>query len=219
MPVKTAIAYIRVSTQKQGKSGLGIEAQQAAITMFASAAGYEIIETFIEVETGKGADALSLRPQLATTIEIARLTGATVIAAKLDRVTRDVHFGSGLFNRSDVSFRICDMPHADNFQLNIMLSVAQLEREMISTRTKAALAAARERGQRLGSPNSCANQKAASVARAEDLRAIVAPIADRPLRAIAAHLNDNGITTPTGAAWSSVTVMRLLDRLQLKEAA
>jgi DNA invertase Pin-like site-specific DNA recombinase len=217
--MKTAIAYIRVSTQKQGKSGLGLEAQQTAITAFAANHGFDVIEIFVEIETGKGADALKTRPQLATALEVARLTGATVIAAKLDRITRDVHFGSGLFGRADIAFKIADMPHADNFQINIMLSVAQLEREMISTRTKAALAAAKERGQKLGSPNSCANQAARSVAFAETLRAFVAPIIDLPSRAIAAALNDAGLFTPTGGAWSSVTVLRLINRLNLKEAA
>ena len=138
-----------------------------------------------------------------------------MIAAKLDRVTRDVHFGSGLFNRSDVSFKIVDMPHADNFQLNIMLSVAQLEREMISTRTIAALAAAKARGQKLGSPNSCAMQRDRSMAFAEGLPPIVAPLLHLPSRSIAAALNAQGVTTPTGGAWSSVTVLRLVNRLQV----
>ena len=217
--MKTAIAYLRVSTQAQGKSGLGIEAQQAAICADAAVNGFEIIATFVEIETGKGSDALKTRPQLATAIEIARLTGATVIVAKLDRLTRDVHFGSGLFNRTDIAFRCSDMPHANNLLLNITLSVAQNEREMISARTKAALSAARERGQRLGSPNSCANQKNRSVAFAEGLRAIVEPISHLTSRAIASALNEQGVVTPTGGTWSSVTVLRLLDRLQLKEAA
>jgi DNA invertase Pin-like site-specific DNA recombinase len=211
--MKPAIAYVRVSTQKQGKSGLGLEAQQAAIAAFAAAEGFTIAETFIEIETGKGADALKTRPQLATALEVARLTKATVIAAKLDRITRDVHFGSGLFMRTDVSFRIADMPHADNFQINIMLSVAQLEREMISTRTKAALGAARERGQRLGSPTTPAILKNRSAAFAEGLRAIVVPLIGMSSRAIAAALNAQGIKTATGSDWSSVTVIRLIDRL------
>jgi DNA invertase Pin-like site-specific DNA recombinase len=199
-PVKHAIAYIRVSTQKQGRSGLGLEAQQAAITSFAAAEGFSIAETFVEIETGKGADALETRPQLAAALAAAAACKGTVIVAKLDRLTRDVHFGSGLMARG-VSFK-----------------VAEKERELISTRTKAALSAARERGQRLGSPNSCANQKNRSVAFAEGLRGIVAPIAHLTSRTIAAHLNDNGVVTPTGGAWSSVTVLRLIDRLNLKLA-
>jgi DNA invertase Pin-like site-specific DNA recombinase len=212
--MKTAIAYIRVSTQKQGKSGLGLEAQAAQIAAFAAAEGFEIIDTLVEIETGKGADALDTRPQLATALEIARLTGSTVVVAKLDRLTRDVHFGSGLM-QAKVAFRIADMPNADNFQIHIMLAVAEKEREMISARTKAALAAARERGTKLGSPTSPALLRDRSSAFAEGLRAIVAPIAHLPTRAIAAHLNERGITTATGGDWQSMTVCRLLDRLQV----
>jgi DNA invertase Pin-like site-specific DNA recombinase len=214
--MKPAIAYLRVSTQQQGKSGLGIEAQLAAITAFASQHAFEIIDVVTEIETGKGSDALRTRPQLATVIEIARLTGATVVAAKLDRLTRDVHFGSGLFNRTDVAFKIADMPHADNFQLNIMLSVAQLEREMISKRTTAALAAAKARGVKLGGPNGCAMQKNRARAFAESLRPVVIPLIEgRSSREIAAHLNARGITTSTGGAWQSETVLRLINRLEI----
>ena len=93
--MKTAIAYIRVSTQKQGRSGLGLEAQATAIKAFAASEGFTIIDTYVEVETGKGADELETRPQLAAALELARLTGATIVVAKLDRLTRDVHFGNG----------------------------------------------------------------------------------------------------------------------------
>jgi DNA invertase Pin-like site-specific DNA recombinase len=198
--MKPAIGYIRVSTQAQGRSGLGLGAQTAAIAQFAANEGFEIIETFTEIETGKGADALLTRPQLATALEVARLTHATIVAAKLDRLTRDVHFGSGLFMRTDVAFRIADMPHADNFQINIMLSVAQLEREMISKRTKVALQAARERGQKLGSPTTAAILKDRSAAFAASLKAIVEPMLGQSSRAIAATLNERGITTSTGGA-------------------
>ena len=208
-----ALAYIRVSDQKQGKSGLGLEAQAADIDTYCEANRIELIDRFVEVETGKGADALALRPQLATALEVARLTGATVIASKLDRITRNVHFGSGLFSRTDVRFIVTSMPHADNFQLNIMLSVAQLEAEMISNRTKAALAAAKRRGVVLGQPIGNARQRAAAVAFAEGLRPIVAPVIDRSSRAIAAHLNSLGVKTPTGAPWRSGTIVRLIDRL------
>lgn len=213
--MKTAIAYIRVSTQQQGKSGLGLEAQLAAVHTFAAAEGFEIVSTFTEIETGKGADALITRPQLATALETARLTGSTVIVAKLDRLTRDVHFGSGLFARTDVSFKCADMPHANNFMLNIMLAVAQQEREMISTRTKVALQAAKERGQVLGSPTTPTILKNRSSAFAENLRAVVAPMFGQSSRAIAAALNERGVASMTGGLWSSVTVLRLLDRLQV----
>jgi len=213
--MKTAIAYIRVSDQKQGRSGLGIEAQLAAVAQFAANFGFEIIDTYVEVETGKGADALDKRPQLATALEVARLTGATVVGAKLDRITRNVHFGSGLFGRTDIAFKIADMPHADNFQLNIMLAVAQLEAEMISNRTKAALQAAKERGTKLGSPTSPAILRDRSTAFAEGLRAIVMPMRGQSSRAIAAALNDRGIKTPKGGSWSSVTALRLVNRLEI----
>jgi DNA invertase Pin-like site-specific DNA recombinase len=211
--MKTAIAYIRVSTQQQGKSGLGIEAQQFAIDRFAAAYGFDLISTFIEIETGKGADALDQRPQLATALEIARLTGATVVVAKLDRLTRDVHFGSGLM-QAKVAFRIADMPNADNFQIHIMLALAEKEREMISTRTKLALAAARERGTKLGSPTSPALLRDRSDAFAEGLRDIVTPVINLSSRRIASFLNDQGVKTQTGGAWQSRTVLRLVERLQ-----
>lgn len=149
--MKAAIAYIRVSTQKQGRSGLGLEAQQAQIAAFAAAEGFTIVKTVVEVETGKGSDALETRPQLAAALEAAAKIGGPVVVAKLDRLTRDVHFGSGLMARK-VSFKVADLPNADNFQLHLFLALAEKERELISVRTKAALAAARERGQKLGSP-------------------------------------------------------------------
>jgi DNA invertase Pin-like site-specific DNA recombinase len=149
--MKAAVAYIRVSTQKQGRSGLGLEAQTADISRFAAAEGYALVETFIEIETGKGADALDRRPQLAAALQAANAANGTIIVAKLDRLARDVHFISGLMVRK-VPFRVVELPHADNFQLHLFAALAEQEREMISARTKAALAAARERGQKLGSP-------------------------------------------------------------------
>src|SRR4051812_20634171 len=118
--MKIAIAYLRVSTQQQGRSGLGLEAQTAQIAAFATAQGFTIAATFVEIETGKGADALARRPQLAAAIEASK--GHTLVVAKLDRLTRDVHFGSGLMLRRDVSFRVVELPNADNFMLHIMLS-------------------------------------------------------------------------------------------------
>jgi DNA invertase Pin-like site-specific DNA recombinase len=211
--MKSAIAYVRVSTDRQGKSGLGIEAQQAAINAFCQSYGYELIDVIIEIETGKGSDALRTRPQLATALEIARLTGAVIVSAKLDRITRNVAFGATLFQRTDISFRIADMPNADNFQINIMLSVAQLEAEMISKRTKAALQAARERGQVLGGGQGALVQKNAAAAFAEGFRAIVAPMSHLPVRAIAAELNARGLKTATGADWAHATTHRLIQRL------
>jgi DNA invertase Pin-like site-specific DNA recombinase len=211
LAVKSAIAYIRVSTQQQGRSGLGLEAQVAQINAFAAAEGFVITATFTEVETAKG-DALATRPQLVAAIEAAK--GATLVVAKLDRLTRDVHFGSGLMLRTDVAFRIADMPHANNFLINIMLAVAQQEREAISARTTAALAAAKARGQKLGSPTTPTILKSRSAAFAANLRAIVEPLLGQSSRAIAAHLNAQGVLTATGGAWSSATVLRMLNRLE-----
>ncbi|QIO34340.1 recombinase family protein [Bradyrhizobium sp. 1(2017)] len=213
--MKTAVAYIRVSTQKQGRSGLGLEAQQAAIAAFAAAEGFEIAETFVEIETAKGADALETRPQLAAAIELATKTKGTVIVAKLDRLTRDVHFGSGLMSRR-VGFRVAAMPHADNFQLHIMLAVAEKERQDISDRTKAALAACKARGVKLGAPNAGQSKAAAAAAFAESLRETVEPLMCQSSRQIAAHLNARGITTAEGSSWQSAQVIRLIARLQPK---
>ncbi|GAB9179513.1 recombinase family protein [Bradyrhizobium diazoefficiens] len=213
--MKTAVAYIRVSTQKQGRSGLGLEAQQAAITRFAAAEGYDVVETFVEVETGKGSDALDTRPQLAAAIACATKAKGTVIVAKLDRLTRDVHFGSGLMARK-IAFKVAEMPHADNFQLHLFLALAEQEREMISNRTKAALAACKARGVKLGAPDAGQNKAAAAVAFAESLREIVEPVMCQSSRQIAAHLNARGITTAEGSSWQSAQVIRLIARLQQK---
>ncbi|MBR0802855.1 recombinase family protein [Bradyrhizobium japonicum] len=214
--MKTAVAYIRVSTQQQGRSGLGLEAQQATIARFAAAEGYEVVETFVEIETGKGSDALETRPQLAAAVARATKAKGTVIVAKLDRLTRDVHFGSGLMARK-IAFKVAEMPHADNFQLHLFLALAEQEREMISTRTKAALAACKARGVKLGAPNAGQNKAAAAAAFAESLREVVEPIMCQPSRQIAAHLNARGITTAEGSSWQSAQVIRLIARLQPKE--
>ncbi|MDA9539196.1 resolvase [Bradyrhizobium sp. CCBAU 21362] len=214
--MKTAIAYIRVSTQKQGRSGLGLEAQQATVARFAAAEGYKIVETFVEVETGKGGDALETRPQLAAAIARATKAKGTVIVAKLDRLTRDVHFGSGLMARK-IAFKVAEMPHADNFQLHLFLALAEQEREMISNRTKAALAACKARGVKLGAPNAGQNKAQAAAAFAESLREVIEPVMCQSSRQIAAHLNARGIATAEGSSWQSAQVIRLIARLQPKE--
>jgi DNA invertase Pin-like site-specific DNA recombinase len=212
--MKTAVAYIRVSTQQQGKSGLGIEAQEAAIARFAEAEGYRIIHTYKEIETGKGSDALAKRPQLEMALLCAKSNGCPVIVAKLDRLSRDVAFIAGLMAQR-VPFIVTDLgANADPFMLHIYAALAEQERRMISTRTVAALAAAKQRGVKLGSPNGNAKQAGRAQAFAESLRAIVMPIAHLPSRAIADALNDEGIKTQTGGAWQSMTVLRLLERLK-----
>jgi DNA invertase Pin-like site-specific DNA recombinase len=215
--MQPAIAYVRVSTARQGRSGLGLDAQVASITAFAASAGFEVVDTIVEVETGKGSDALARRPQLATALEIARLTGATLVVAKLDRLTRSVEFGANLLNRG-VDFRLADHPDANNFMIHILLAFAEKERQDISDRTTAALAAAKARGQRLGSPTTPGINRGRAAAFATSLRDVVTPLLHLSSRAIAAELNSRGLFTAAGAAWSSVTVLRLLARLQGAEA-
>src|SRR5205823_4234817 len=137
---RPAVAYCRVSTRAQGKSGLGLEAQAAAIDRFADAEGYRLAERFVEIETGKGADALDRRPKLASALRTARKLGKDVpiICAKLDRLSRDVHFISGLMAKR-VPFVIAEMPLADPFTLHIWAAMAQQERALISRRTKEGL--------------------------------------------------------------------------------
>ncbi|MGY3621242.1 recombinase family protein [Bradyrhizobium sp. USDA 10063] len=220
-----SISYIRVSREKQGRSGLGLEAQQAAIRSFCAAHGYQIAAEYREVETGKGHDALERRPQLAAAMQAARKLGtgtkrkhdaAPVIVAKLCRLSRDVAFISGLMAER-VPFIVAELgPDVDPFMLHIYAAVAEKERNTIGERTKAALAAAKARGVVLGSPTIAASNRQAANAHAESLRAIIEPIKHLSTRRIAAILNEDGHTTQRGGEWSSVTVMRLLDRLKLR---
>jgi DNA invertase Pin-like site-specific DNA recombinase len=212
--MKPIVAYIRVSTVRQGKSGLGLEAQKAAIARFTAQEGFRIIYTYVEVETGKGADALDKRPQLNMALLCAKHNGCAVVVAKLDRLSRDVAFIAGLMAQR-VPFIVCDLgANADPFMLHIYAALAEQERRMISSRTKVALQAARERGKKLGSPTTPAIMKDRSLAFAESLRAIVMPIINLSSRRIAAILNAGGHTTPEGHPWQSKTVLRLVARLQ-----
>jgi DNA invertase Pin-like site-specific DNA recombinase len=209
------IAYVRVSTQQQGKSGLGLEAQKAAIVRFCETEGYNLGETFIEVETGKGSDALDRRPQLNKALNAAKAAGGCpIVVAKLDRLSRDVHFISGLMAQR-VPFIVAEFgPNVDPFMLHIYAALAEKERAMISARTKSALAAAKAKGKILGQPAGNARQRERAVAYAQSLREIVEPI--RYLmssRAIAEHLNERGIPTQTGGKWQSATVLRMLERI------
>jgi DNA invertase Pin-like site-specific DNA recombinase len=211
--MKSAVAYIRVSSHKQGKSGLGLEAQEAAIARFAAAEGYHITRTFVEVETGKGADALDRRPQLAAALATAKGITAPVIVAKLDRLSRDVAFIAGLMVQQ-VPFIVCDLgANCDPFMLHIYAALAEQERRMISSRTKVALQAAKDRGVKLGSPTTAAILSDRSAAFAETLREVVTPLRGLSSHKIAAVLNDRGVKSSTGGAWSNKTVLRLLDRL------
>ena len=218
--MRAAVSYIRVSKPKQGRSGLGLEAQQAAIKTFCAQHGYKIEAEYREVETGKGADALERRPELAAAMKVARKLGkggkahaAPVIIAKLDRLSRDVHFISGLMVQR-VPFVVTELGlDVDPFMLHIHAAVAEKERNRIAQRTKEALAAAKARGQQLGNPNIGQLRQAEAHERAASLRAIIEPLRGLPAKRISAILNEKKITTPRGGNWQATQVIRLLARL------
>jgi DNA invertase Pin-like site-specific DNA recombinase len=217
-PMQPMIAYLRVSTQKQGTSGLGLEAQNQAIRRFAEAEGRRVIETFTEVETGKGADALDRRPQLAAAIRAARKVKCPVVVSKLDRLSRDVHFISGLM-RERVPFIVTELgADTDPFMLHIYAALAEKERRLISERTKASLAAAKARGVKLGGANAQSELAAKEAQdRAEELRLLFTELAKLSARKAAQELNRRGIATPAGGKWHAVTVLRVRQRLSLAQ--
>jgi DNA invertase Pin-like site-specific DNA recombinase len=213
------ISYIRVSTAQQGASGLGLEAQQAAVAGYVKPRG-ELLGEFVEVETGKGANALARRPQLRAALDACKRQGATLLIAKLDRLARNVHFISGLLE-SGADFVAADMPQANKTMIQIHSVMAEWERDQISARTKAALAAARSRGVRLGTAgpanlrrNIAERQKAAN-AFAARLSSIIAGFRARRLshRAMVAELNAIGVHAPRGGQWSLVQLQRMLHRI------
>lgn len=221
---RQVIAYYRVSTQRQGKSGLGLEAQRKAVVEFAAREGLEVVGEYTEVETGKGADALDRRPVLAATLALAKKLRASVVVAKLDRLSRDVHFISGLMAQR-VPFVVAELGiDADPFMLHLFAALGEKERAMISARTKAALAAAKERGVKLGSPALDKARVAAEEARAaaaDDFARHLAPVVGAiqkqgitGLRAIARELSTRKVETRRGGTWTPVQVGELLKRLE-----
>jgi DNA invertase Pin-like site-specific DNA recombinase len=212
--MKTAIAYVRVSTGKQAKSGLGLEAQEAALARFAEAEGYKLVQTFTEVETGKGADAFDRRPQLNAALALAKKHKAPIIVAKLDRLSRDVHFISGLMTHR-TPFIVAELgADADPFMLHLYAALAEKERRLISQRTRDALAAKKAQGVKLGGLNAGSiKNRDEALERAEALRPIFAELAGLSYRKIATELNARNIATPQGGRWHAVTVERVLSRL------
>jgi DNA invertase Pin-like site-specific DNA recombinase len=207
------ISYLRVSTAQQGKSGLGVEAQRAAVTKFAADNGMDIIAEFVEIETGKGADALDRRPQLAAALKLARKHKCAVAVAKLDRLSRDVHFISGLMSHK-VPFVVAELgPSVDPFTLHIYAALAQQERRMISDRTRVGLAAAKARGVVLGNADLAKANRDAAAARAADLKPLMLELVGLSAHAAAAELNGRSVPTPTGAPWSAKTVIRVRERI------
>ena len=215
MEPKTVVSYIRVSTQRQGRSGLGLEAQREAIVRFAKAEGFVVAGEHVEVETGKGADALERRPKLAAAIKAARKVKCPIVVSKLDRLSRDVHFISGLMVHK-VPFIVTELgADIDPFMLHIYAAVAEKERRMIGERTRLALQAAKARGIKLGGTNaqSLRNRDAARQ-RAEQLLPIMVELSGMSANQAAHELNRRGIATPRGGRWHALTVIRLRERIK-----
>lgn len=225
------IGYIRVSTAKQGRSGLGLEAQQHAIQQFLNGGDWQLLQTFVEVESGKKNN----RPQLKAALEACQRTGAKLIIAKLDRLSRNVAFIATLME-AGVKFIACDMPQATEFTVHILAAVAQHERMMISQRTKDALKAAKARGKRLGNPHGF-DSDSAKVGRIEGAKARkahsqtfaskvhphVAGYREQGLsfREVAKRLNDEGVLTASGQVgkWTGAAVRKICIRVEGRKAA
>lgn len=230
MVVMRFVAYLRVSTDKQGKAGLGIEAQRDLVKRHL---GEERpIQEFVEVESGKRTD----RPQLAAALAACRVHGATLIIAKLDRLARNLHFISGLMERG-VDFIAADNPHANRLTIHILSAVAEEEARMISHRTKDALAAAKARGVKLGNPNGARAFRGKQIGNAAALSAVKAKAARRAADivaeieriksdvgstsygAIARALNESGVRTPRGGRWHPMSVKLVVKRVVTKAVA
>lgn len=215
------VAYYRVSTQKQGRSGLGLEAQRKMVLDFVTVNGGELVAEFTEVESGKRDD----RPELLAAMKKADLVGARLLVGKLDRLSRDLHFITSL-QKSKVDFVVCDLPGCDSFTINIYGALAQREREMISARTKAGLAAARARGVKLGTNNLKPELvKEASIKgvkalkdKADAFAAKVLPVIEamqkdgKGLRAIARELDSLMVQTARGGKWTPAAVKNVIAR-------
>lgn len=219
------VCYLRVSTTKQGASGLGLSAQEQAVKQYASSIGGKITATFTEVETGK----LNARPQLTQALHLAKVTGATLVIAKLDRLSRNAAFLMTLQD-AGVKFVAADLPQANNLTIGIMALVAQQEAEAISKRTKEALQAAKRKGKVLGNPNGAAallraakgNTAALSAikTKADSHAANLLPVLESlkaegitSLGGIANALNTRGMLTPRGGIWHKTSVSNLMARI------
>jgi DNA invertase Pin-like site-specific DNA recombinase len=225
------ISYLRVSTQRQGKSGLGLEAQREAVAVYLNGGTWTLVQEMVEVESGKRSD----RPQLARALSLCRVHGAKLLVAKLDRLARNVAFISTLME-SGVEFEAVDLPQANKLTVHIMAAMAEHEAAAISARTKGALGAAKARGTKLGgyrhkkddgtlfeiktvaskgNLESVKVRAARAGKRASDLMPVIDAIKGEgatSLRQIAAGLNERKIPTARGGEWSAVQVQRLLSK-------
>ncbi len=223
--MRRVVAYYRVSTDAQGRSGLGLEAQREAVTSLCAARGWSIIADFTEVESGKRND----RAELSAALDRAKITGAVLVVAKLDRLSRNVAFLAALQD-SGAAFIAADMPEANEVTIHIMAAIAQAERKAIGKRTREALAAAKARGQRLGNPNGAAafrragkGNAAAIAALSQDADTFAQRLAPRvaelraggcqSLPALAKALNESHVQTPRGGKWHPSSIANLLKRI------
>ncbi len=214
------ISYLRVSTDRQGKSGLGLEAQRKAVTDYIASGNAQLISEVLEVESGK----LSDRPKLAEALALCKVHRARLIIAKIDRLARNVAFISNLME-SGVDFLAVDMPEANKLTIHIIAAMAEYEREMISVRTKVALSAAKARGKKLGgfrgrSGTSADTAKARaarankSIEHAKSLGALLKGMQGLSLNQIAAKFNDDSIPTPSGVGrWNASTIQRIKQKI------
>ena len=221
MPHGQLVAYYRVSTARQGKSGLGMDAQKKAVADFLNGGSWQLMAEFVEVESGKADD----RPQLEQALAICELSSATLVVAKLDRLSRNLAFLARLQD-SGARFVAADMPEANELTIHIMAAVAQAERKAISKRTKEALAAAKARGVRLGGNRGNLEDLRKGPAKSAEVRsrqareralkvrrqieAILVGSEGMSLRQIAAALNEHGITAPRGGKWHAAQIKTVL---------
>lgn len=218
------VTYFRVSTKEQGRSGLGLEAQERDVSLFLdgfSEVPWEVIGTFTDIQSGKDDD----RPALKEALALVRKTGATLLVAKLDRLSRKMAFIAPLLDDPKVKLRVASMPSADKFQLHIYGALAEQERTFISARTTAALAQAKARGVKLGGirPKTEARNIAIQAQAQKDAEKIAGTVQalraqGKSLRAIAAELTKSGVATARGGAWTAAQVQRTLDRLEKASA-
>jgi DNA invertase Pin-like site-specific DNA recombinase len=215
------VSYFRVSTQKQGRSGLGLDAQRSAVSNYLQSHDGAVIAEFVEIESGKGSNALERRPQLRAALDTCRKRKATLLIAKLDRLARNVHFVAGLIE-TGCDFVAADMPQANKVMIQMHAVMSEWERDQISARTKAALAAARARGVRLGAAGP-ANlrrnldaRQADALAFANRMATVLASLRAAGLsqRRMVEELNRLGVRAACGGAWSLVQLQRVLVRLE-----
>ena len=225
---KKYVVYFRVSTQRQGQSGLGIDGQKAAVKAFTKARNGKILAEFVEVESGKRDD----RPEFQKAVIKVKESGATLLVAKLDRLSRDVHFIAGL-RKDGINFTSCDMPDANQFTINVMAAMAEQEREMISELTKTALAVAKEKGVKLGASNpkikkaligkgwknSLGTRKNRANQFAENLRDKIEKLRieeGRTQQDIVDHFNDYNVPAARGGKWSRSQLKRVMTKLEIE---